>query len=62
MWLKHSLINSVESVGTCKELINTHVQKTHNNDEIVYLYINSTFSYQTIIFNFLNVITETYTK
>lgn len=62
MWLKHSLIKSVESVGKCIVLINTHVQKTHNNDEIVYLYIDSTFSYQTIIFNFLNVITETYTK
>lgn len=36
--------------------------KTRYNDKIVYLYINSTYSYHTIIFNFLKVISETYTK
>lgn len=36
--------------------------KTRYNDKIAYLYINSTYSYQTIIFNFLKGISETYTK
>lgn len=43
-------------------LINTHVQQNTLKWQIVYLYINSTYSYQTFIFNFLNVISETYTK
>lgn len=64
MWLKHSLISYVESVGKC---IVTYLwihmyNKTRYNDKIVYLYINSTYSYHTLIFNFLKVISETYTK